>query len=614
MPVPLKLRDPSFSPVVSTSMTLHGKPPKYSYSSGSDFKPRGSGAMSRSSSLLASHSRSYISPARSAYFGPSIFDDDSSRDGSESRDTSFASSPSYNSSSLSRNFLSDKSSSKELGSSNNAYRRSSPISVNFDVNDFMSKYSPDNYVPGTYRSKEKASSSFKSNNSDDLEVRASRAVIQPRYPHSLAPMSSAHENFSSSANFNSNSTLDPLGPKMKAMHLTDENHNMVGYSITNGEDKCYSDLANSGSRNKKCYNCPSPAKDTAERAVVKGLRNVGNTCFMNSVLQCLNRTPPLVSYILNHEYINDLTNSKCADLFRAFAELIEKMNDNISRSPISAQSFKNELQQYARQFVGRNQHDAQEFLRYLLQGLHEAINQGQKKITSAKNLDDLSESEKAEESWRQYNILERSKIIDFFVGQMKSSLKCTVCDKCSNTYEIFWDVSLPLPELSSRTTLRDCLTEFTKEEVLDGKNMPVCAGCKKPRKCTKRFQFQKLPKILVLHLKRFTSYTSPTSSYLSSRWTRSSVNVDFPMNLDMTEFASTRELSAIKYSLYGFSCHSGTLDAGHYVAYCKNIRTDEWFEFNDSEVIPVSTSEVLRKQPYLLFYQQIGSASEVYHV
>lgn len=75
--------------------------------------------------------------------------------------------------------------------------------------------------------------------------------------------------------------------------------------------------------------------------------------------------------------------------FTAFAELIEKMNDNISRSPISAQSFKNELQQYARQFVGRNQHDAQEFLRYLLQGLHEAINQGQKKITSAKNLDDL---------------------------------------------------------------------------------------------------------------------------------------------------------------------------------------------------------------------------------
>ena len=85
----------------------------------------------------------------------------------------------------------------------------------------------------------------------------------------------------------------------------------------------------------------------------------------------------------------------------------------------------------------------------------------------------FSDSQKAMESWKRYLRYDDSKVVDMFVGQLKSCLQCSVCGHCSVTFDPFWDLSLPIPSKSGQVRLSQCLDLFTKEEVLDGDERPV---------------------------------------------------------------------------------------------------------------------------------------------
>jgi ubiquitin carboxyl-terminal hydrolase 2/21 len=110
------------------------------------------------------------------------------------------------------------------------------------------------------------------------------------------------------------------------------------------------------------------------------------------------------------------------------------------------------------------------------------------------------DSTKATESWKRYLRNEDSSIVDIFVGQLRSSLRCTVCDHVSVTLDPFWDLSLPIPSRSGTVKLSLCLEHFTREEILDGNEKPTCSKCQTRRKCTKSFSIQKFPKILVIRI------------------------------------------------------------------------------------------------------------------
>lgn len=69
--------------------------------------------------------------------------------------------------------------------------------------------------------------------------------------------------------------------------------------------------------------------------------------------------------------------------------------------------------------------------------------------------------------------MDNSKIVDIFVGQLKSTLKCTYCGHCSVTFDPFWDLSLPIPQKVGPIRLQQCLDSFTREETLDGDEKPV---------------------------------------------------------------------------------------------------------------------------------------------
>lgn len=447
-----------------------------------------------------------------------------------------------------------------ISNTSTKYRRSGVIEDNktvLDRNDYNSRKSD---IKESYRSSERISATYKP------EIVTSPARSSRSYN------SSENEDTPSPANRWSNST--------SRQDSSD--------SLLNGH------TSHDTSKETLCSN-------NYNKSGIVGLRNLGNTCFMNSVLQCLANTKCLLEYCIHDKYekdINRKTSSMKGALFKAYAELMHTMWKDAHGS-VSPTSFKSQIQRFAPRFVGYNQQDSQEFLRYLLLGLHEDINRVQSKpkyiAPDEAREEKMRESEKAIEYWNRYLNFDNSKIVDWFVGQLRSTLTCTSCDYSSVTFDPFWDLSVPIPKRRSDTSIHDCLTEFMSEEVLDGDERPTCSKCKARRKMTKTFSIQKFPQILVLHLKRFSG-----ERYRS----KLSTNIDFPMaNLNLSKYSAEEKGPKAVYNLYGVSNHSGTVYSGHYTAYVKHPYSGEWHHFSDTSVRPVSSNRVVSSEAYVLFYE-----------
>ncbi|XP_064470882.1 ubiquitin carboxyl-terminal hydrolase 2-like [Ornithodoros turicata] len=350
------------------------------------------------------------------------------------------------------------------------------------------------------------------------------------------------------------------------------------------------------------------SRDRLDKAPL-GLRNLGNTCFMNSIIQCLAHTRSLLEYCLKDGYISEInttTSSMKGALIEVFANLLKSIwRGTNGEYAVSPHAFRSQIQKFAPRFMGYSQQDSQEFLHYLLQGLHDDVN----RITSkprhlTTEIDDnLSESQKAAESWKRYLRYDDSKVVDCFVGQLKSTLKCSSCGHKSVTFDPFWDLSLPIPKSSDPVTVQQCLSLFTKEEILDGDEKPTCSHCKSHQKCTKSFTIHRCPKILVLHLKRF----SPSERFRAKLNTR----VDFPItSLDLSPYMSSTGQHAV-YNLYAVSNHSGSTYSGHYTATCLHPKSGEWHECNDTKVTEVSASRVVSAEAYVLFYESATQSSRL---
>ncbi|CAA7059304.1 unnamed protein product [Microthlaspi erraticum] len=183
-----------------------------------------------------------------------------------------------------------------------------------------------------------------------------------------------------------------------------------------------------------------------------GLRNLGNTCFMNSTLQCMAHTPPIVDYFLQ-DYSNDINAENPlgmkGELANAFGGLLRKLWSS-GVDTVAPRCFKSKLARFAPQFSGYNQHDSQEMLAFLLDGLHEDLNKVKRKpYIEAKDSDSRPDDEVAEELWKYHKARNDSVIVDVCQGQYKSTLVCPDCGKISITFDPFMYLTLPVP--SSRT-------------------------------------------------------------------------------------------------------------------------------------------------------------------
>uniref|UniRef100_A0AAQ5XFY2 Ubiquitin carboxyl-terminal hydrolase n=1 Tax=Amphiprion ocellaris TaxID=80972 RepID=A0AAQ5XFY2_AMPOC len=190
------------------------------------------------------------------------------------------------------------------------------------------------------------------------------------------------------------------------------------------------------------------------QAGVCGLTNLGNTCFMNSALQCLSNTPPLTEYFLRTSYLEELnfTNplGMKGEIAEAYADVIKQMWSGRHYSVVP-RVFKTKVGHFASQFLGYQQHDSQELLSFLLDGLHEDLNRVKnKEYIELRDANGRPDQEVAEEAWRNHRRRNDSVIVDTFHGLFKSTLVCPECHKVSVTFDPFCYLSVPLPVSKER--------------------------------------------------------------------------------------------------------------------------------------------------------------------
>eukprot|EP01101_Sappina_pedata_P007029 TRINITY_DN3631_c0_g1_i1.p1 TRINITY_DN3631_c0_g1~~TRINITY_DN3631_c0_g1_i1.p1 ORF type:complete len:920 (+),score=262.23 TRINITY_DN3631_c0_g1_i1:158-2761(+) len=182
-----------------------------------------------------------------------------------------------------------------------------------------------------------------------------------------------------------------------------------------------------------------------------GLSNLGNTCFMNSSLQCLSNVAPLREYFISGDYKDDINEENPlgarGKLAKEYANVVENMWSGKNRA-FEPRYFKYELQKFSPQFSGYAQHDSQEFLICLLDGLHEDLNRIKSKpyIASEETEPERTDDELSKISWERHLARNDSKIVDLFQGQLRSHVKCLKCPRESVTFDPFSFLSVPVPQ------------------------------------------------------------------------------------------------------------------------------------------------------------------------
>ncbi|XP_030374961.1 ubiquitin carboxyl-terminal hydrolase 8 isoform X2 [Scaptodrosophila lebanonensis] len=324
-----------------------------------------------------------------------------------------------------------------------------------------------------------------------------------------------------------------------------------------------------------------------------GLKNLGNTCYMNSILQCLSNTPQLTEYCITDRYKNFISRSNKTNgqVIEEVAALIKELWNGNYKS-VASKDLRYVVGQYQKIFRGVDQQDSHEFLTILMDWLHSDL---QTLLVQPRTQETISAAEKA---WMDFTKYKESVILHLFYGQMKSTVKCVACNKESATYECFSNLSLELPPNANVCYLKQCMDMYFSGERIHGWN---CPGCKTKRDAIKKLDISKLPPVLVVHLKRFYADPADTGAYIKKQ-----NYLRFPLeNMDMTPYiarAESRSITPKTYNLYGVSNHYGSMESGHYTAFCKSANYGRWFKFDDQTVTALDASAVVSSAAYILFY------------
>lgn len=311
-----------------------------------------------------------------------------------------------------------------------------------------------------------------------------------------------------------------------------------------------------------------------------GLANLGNTCFLNAVLQSFMHTVPLIQGLKSIDHAtpcNGYLNGFC--VICALRKLIDASLFS-EAGVVSPWKFVNNLNYFSSTFHRFQQEDAHEFLQCFLDKLERCYDDSKSKDCQTLETD---------------NIVKQA-----FGGRLVSKLRCCNCGHCSDTYETLIDLSLEIEDVDSVDT---ALESFTKvEKIEDSETKFTCEKCKEQVSIEKQLVLDKAPTVAALHLKRFKtdgSLVEKIDKYVS-----------FPLELDLHAYADNSQTDNVemKYDLYAVIVHIGfSYCSGHYYSFIRSA-PNEWYKFDDSKVVRVREDYVLSQEAYVLFYAKRGTA------
>ena len=332
-----------------------------------------------------------------------------------------------------------------------------------------------------------------------------------------------------------------------------------------------------------------------------GLGNLGNTCWINSTLQCLSHTYEINEFLNDGSYKKKLNMELPETAILVEWDNLRKMiwSENCTISPggflqaiRKISHIKNKIL-----FTGFAQNDFPEFVLFIIDCFHNSIKREVIMNIKGNVMNDRdSLAKKCYEMMSDMYKKEYSEILTLFFGIHVSQIKSLENDILSEKPEPFFMLDLPIPEKSNsqeNITLFDCLDLYLEPEKLEGDNAWFNEKTNQKQSVTKGIIIWSLPNILVIDFKRFTNLNEKNNCL-----------IDFELeNVNFKKYITGYNSDSYVYDLYGVCNHFGGVNGGHYSAYVKN-NNGKWYNFNDTNVSEISANKIVSNSAYCLFYRK----------
>ena len=297
-----------------------------------------------------------------------------------------------------------------------------------------------------------------------------------------------------------------------------------------------------------------------------GLKNLGNSCYINSVIQSLAANNLLMGYIEKYPGLNDFS----------LTHALRKLLLDLKKSPadkgfLIPEEFQEKLFTEYSTFEKGRQEDGQELLSKLLESIHmdSKLRLEHPKEFNPKKIKQVT----VKQLWEHHLSKHASIFTVVFEGLQRVRICCSVCKNVFHKFEAFSQLALSLN--NQQNQLQVIMDSNFKQETLKEDNAMHCDTCGKKTLALKMTKIVHMPEVLTIVLKRFEY--DPNRGY--------SVKIDTDIHYSEQDFVLPVQVSETPANLELFAvvCHAGTISNGHYYALIKVGHV--WYECNDEKII-----------------------------